>query len=176
MFVGENAPGYLEETIFTGMMLTHKAVLLTHRDSQAPRLLYNAGGRSIFSSPGFSILKPDISLASIVGISILLVIQIAGLIFCGVYIMRTPTWTRIFNAMAIARIGAGLDKDQLPADGQYAEDVDYERLRSTELPLGMASANAIQRRPNKEVEVTERENVRYTFYVRVPSQSTAVSD
>lgn len=70
----------------------------------------------------------------------------AGLIFCGIYIAQTPTWTRVFNAMAIARMGAGLEKDKLPVDGQYAEDEDYERLRVAEVPLRMASADAIRRR------------------------------
>lgn len=146
-FTGEYSPAYIEELIFTGIVLTNKAILLTHRDSQAPRLLHTNGGRSIYSSSGFSILKPNLSLASIVAISVLLTIQIAGVIFCGIYIARTPTWTRVFNAMAIARIGAGLEKDKLPVDGQYAEDENYERLRAVEVPLRMASPNAIRRRP-----------------------------
>ena len=45
----------------------------------------------------------------------------------------------MFNAMAIARIGAGLEKDRLPADGQYAEGEDYGKLRNTEVPLSLAS-------------------------------------
>lgn len=145
-FTGEYAVENLEDILFMGIVLTNKAVLLTHRDRQAPRSLSRAVGRRILSSPGFSILKPNISLASIVVISVLLAIQIAGLIFCAIYIARTPTWTRVFNAMAIARIGSGLEKDKLPVDGQYAEDEDYERLRVAELPLTMASANAIRRR------------------------------
>ena len=173
-FTGKYASRSLENMLFIGMMLTNKAILLTHRDYQAPRLLHNAGGRRIFSSLGFSILKPEISLVSIIGISILLFIQVAGLIFCGAYIARTPTWTRVFNAMAIARIGAGLEKDKLPVDGQYAEDDDYEKLRVIGLPLEMASANAIQRRPNKVADVPVRENVRTTFYTRVPSSSGTV--
>lgn len=145
----------LENLLFIGIALTNKAILLTHRDSQAPRNLYNSGGRRIYSSPGFSILKPNMSSASIGAISVLLAIQVAGLIFCSICIARTPTWTRTLNAMAIARIGSGLEKDKLPADGQYAQDEDYERLRVVEVPLRMASADAIRRRPKLTAETVE---------------------
>ena len=154
---GDHAVERLEDLIFMGVVLTHKSILLTHRDRQAPRFLYLANGRGIYSSPGFSILKPNIALASIIAISILLAIQIAGLMFCGFYIARTPTWTRVFNAMAIARIGSGLEKDKLPFDGQYAEDEDYERLMSAEVPLMMASATAFRRRPKYSAKIRKEE-------------------
>lgn len=178
-FTQRNSAAQLEDLISVGMMLANKAVLLTHRDRQAPRLLYTAGQRRIYSSSGFFILKPNISFASIVVISLLVAIQIAGLIFGAVYIAKTPTWTRIFNAMAIARIGSGLEKENLPADGQYAEDGDYEKLRTAKIPLYVASADAIRRRPGKAgraVDSTvERRDTRYTFYVRVPTTSAASS-
>jgi hypothetical protein len=138
----------MEKFIFSGLVLTHKAILTTHRRVDAPRQLSPSNGRQIYSSPGFYIPKPDISVSSIVIISVLIAIQIVGLLFCAAYIARVPTWTRSFNAMAIARIGAGLEKDDLPVDGQYAEDEDYERLRLVKVPLSMASANAIRRRQN----------------------------
>ena len=137
----------MEELIFSGIVLTHKTILTTHRRRDAPRQLSLNNGRWIYSSPGFYISKPDVSVSSIVILSVIIAIQIVGLLFCGAYIARVPTWTRSFNAMAIARIGAGLEKDQLPVDGQYAEDEDYERLGLVKVPLSMASANAIRRRP-----------------------------
>jgi hypothetical protein len=139
-------PAEMEMLIYSGIVLTNKAILLIHRYPEAPRNLDVAHGRIMYSSPGFYIVKPDMSVISMIIISILRTIQIAGLLFCGAYIARVPTWTRAFNAMAIARIGAGLEKDKLPVDGQYAEDEDYERLRVAELPLKIASANAIRRR------------------------------
>ena len=155
-FGEEGSATSLEQLIFIGVALTNKAVLMTHRDRQAPRSLSRASGRTIFSSPGFLILKPNLSLASIVAISVILAVQVAGLLYCSVYIARTPTWTRVFNAMAIARIGAGLEKGKLPVDGQYAEDEDYENLRAVDVPLTMASAGAIRRRTRKDADI-ERE-------------------
>ncbi|CAI6334268.1 unnamed protein product [Periconia digitata] len=146
-------PESMERLLFSSMVLANKAILLIHRNNEAPRKLWEIQGRAIEYSPGFSILKPDVSLASIIVISIILAIQIFGLVLCGIYIARVPTWTRSFNAMAIARIGSGLAKDHLPIDGQYAEDEDYQRLRTAGIPLSMASANAIVCRRKKGSQV-----------------------
>lgn len=137
----------MDKLIFSGIVLTHKAILTTHRRTDAPRRLHMSNARRIESSPGFYSARPELSVSSIVILSILIAIQTFGLLICGTYIARIPTWTRSFNAMAIARIGAGLEKDKLPVDGQYVEDEDYERLRVVKVPLIMASANAVQRRP-----------------------------
>lgn len=137
----------MERLIFSGIVLTHKTMLTTHRRREAPRHLHYGNIRPIYSSAGFHVPKPDVSFSSIIILSVLITIQVAGLLFCGTYIARVPTWTRSFNAMAIARIGAGLEKDKLPVDGQYAEDEDYERLRLVKIPLSIASADAIKRRP-----------------------------
>lgn len=137
----------MDRLIYSGIVLTHKTMLTMQRRSDAPRQLYGSNIRPIYSSAGFHMSKPDVSFSSIVILSVLIIIQVVGLLFCGIYIVRVPTWTRSFNAMAIARIGAGLEKDKLPVDGQYAEDEDYERLRLVKVPLSMASANAIRRRP-----------------------------
>lgn len=138
-----NDPKNMEALLYASMVLTHKAILLVRKEPEVPNGLWY-GGHLISSSYGFSILKPEISFASIIVISVLLLVQVTGLVFSGIYIARVPTWTRNFNAMAIARIGAGLEKDKLPADGQYAEDEDYERLKKAELPLSMASADALR--------------------------------
>jgi hypothetical protein len=123
----------LEELLFASISLTTQAFL-------------HEGIRPVKSSGGLSVLKPEITLTSIIVITVLLIIQVIGLIFCGIYIARAPTWTRVFNAMAIARIGAGLEKGMLPVDGQYAEDEDYEKLRGVKVPLDMASGTTIRHR------------------------------
>lgn len=128
--------------IFTSIVLAHKAVLRAHESMQmiiAPSKDSRPLVRDIYSSSGLSVLKPNVSFTSVIIISILISIQVAGLIVCAVYIVQVRTWTRVFNAMAIARIRAGLSEDILPIDRQYAENRDYERLRDMEVPLRMAS-------------------------------------
>jgi hypothetical protein len=123
-----------ETFLFTGMFLTHEAILAANEYPWAERNLQIAG-RTIMTSPGFFVLKPDMSLATELGISVLIALQVLGLIWCAVLIARARTWTRVLNAMAIARIGSSLDKDQLPANGRYADNGDYERLKDTSVPL-----------------------------------------
>lgn len=122
-----------ETFLFTGMFLAHEAILAANEYQWAERNLQIAG-REIVTSPGFFVLKPDMSLATEVGISVLIALQVFGLIWCAFLIARARTWTRVLNAMAIARIGCGLDKDQLPSDGRYADNEDYERLKDTDIP------------------------------------------
>lgn len=73
-------------------------------------------GRTIYSSPGTTIIKPKQSLAGVIIISILVTIQVVGLLILAHYTCSSPTWTQSLDAYALARIGALL-APQMKAEG-----------------------------------------------------------
>lgn len=73
-------------------------------------------GRTIYSSPGTTIIKPRESVAGVIIISILVALQVAGLLLLAYYTCSSPTWTPSLNAYALARIGALL-APQMRAEG-----------------------------------------------------------
>lgn len=73
-------------------------------------------GRTIYSSPGTTIIKPRQSLAGVITISVLVALQVAGLLILAYYTCSSPTWTPSLNAYALARIGALL-APQMRAEG-----------------------------------------------------------
>lgn len=73
-------------------------------------------GRTIYSSPGTTIIKPRQSLAGVITISILVALQVAGLLTLAYCTCSSPTWTPSLNAYALARIGALL-APQMRAEG-----------------------------------------------------------
>lgn len=75
-------------------------------------------GRTIYSSPGTTIIKPRQSPAGVIIVSILITAQIVGLLILAHYICSSPTWTQTLDAYALARIGA------LLAPQMKAEDID----------------------------------------------------
>ncbi|UZP45154.1 hypothetical protein NXS19_012966 [Fusarium pseudograminearum] len=65
--------------------------------------------RWIFSSPGWTILKPRKSWMAIVVISSLITVQSICLVWLLWYIASTPTWTDRYDSFALAQLGAQLD-------------------------------------------------------------------
>ena len=67
----------------------------------------------IYSSPGIQIQKLHIPLAAIVIISVLLFLQITGLLALGVYSSMRHTWTASVDVFALLRMGNAIG-DSLP--------------------------------------------------------------
>lgn len=88
----------------------------------------NAGtSRSINFSDGVAVPKPKWSLAADITVSILIALQIVGLCLIMAYAQSVPTWTENFDAFAMLRMGAELQRRQ---DVRFARirDVDKEDL------------------------------------------------
>lgn len=68
--------------------------------------------RSIYYAKGTPIPKPKWSLAAVITVSILIALQIIGLCLIMAYSHSVPTWTDSFDAFAMLRIGADLQRRQ----------------------------------------------------------------
>lgn len=83
----------------------------------------------VWSDPGTVYIKPSVSLVAIIIISVVIGLQVLGILVLMVYITRSPTWTPTLNALATARIGAALLPETLPAMGElkfgYAKLLDH---------------------------------------------------
>ncbi|KAH8647705.1 hypothetical protein BX600DRAFT_475743 [Xylariales sp. PMI_506] len=66
----------------------------------------SSGARTIYTSSGITIVKPSVSLAAKIVISVVLLLQVAGLIALFVFILRVPVFARRFDALTMAAIGA----------------------------------------------------------------------
>ena len=88
--------------------------------------------RSIYTSDGHTTQKPSISDASIVILSVLLGLEVLGLIGLGFYITTTPTWTRTINSLSVAQLASTLEPEILPPAGCS----DKEKLRKLHLLPG----------------------------------------
>lgn len=72
-------------------------------------------GSSLYTSPGTSIQKPNISFPGMVIVSLLLAVQIIGLTLMAVYASRKVTWTAALDSWAMLRLGAEIGRGNLPA-------------------------------------------------------------
>ncbi|KAL3493152.1 hypothetical protein BJX62DRAFT_235467 [Aspergillus germanicus] len=66
----------------------------------------NLLSRDIYTAPGYLLIKPTVSVAGLVVISALIVLQVVGLLALAAFIYSTPCWTIALDASALARIGA----------------------------------------------------------------------
>lgn len=83
---------------------------------------------AIWNIPGLEYNKPSVSLAGVIVISVLLGLQVLGVLFLLGYIYSIPTWTSTLDALAIARIAHQLpDEDQALLKG-----IGLRRVRSFE--------------------------------------------
>ncbi|KAL3463478.1 hypothetical protein BJX64DRAFT_116180 [Aspergillus heterothallicus] len=74
--------------------------------------------RQIFTSAGDVILKPGRSIAGLVVISTLMMLQVLGLLLLARFIYSVPSWTISLDASALAKIGA-----QLQRQGRRLDDL-----------------------------------------------------
>ncbi|OBT42309.1 hypothetical protein VE00_06369 [Pseudogymnoascus sp. WSF 3629] len=63
---------------------------------------------AIYTGDGSQILKPRYGLAGIIVVSLLIAIQVAGLVILAIYNSSFPTWTPNLDALALAKVGAEL--------------------------------------------------------------------
>ncbi|OBT62556.1 hypothetical protein VE03_07367 [Pseudogymnoascus sp. 23342-1-I1] len=76
--------------------------------------------RAIYTSDGSQILKPQYSLAGVIVVSVLIAIQVAGLIILAIYNSSFPTWTPSLDALALAKMGTELKHLDLSPIGRKA--------------------------------------------------------
>lgn len=101
-----------EARLNIAMFLANQAALTSHTMDILPWT--RDTGREIYTAPGIRVSKPDVSLPSLIVLSVVVGLQVLGLLWLGVWIFMWPTWTRTLDAMAIARVAASVDPSLLP--------------------------------------------------------------
>ncbi|KAI9872484.1 MAG: hypothetical protein M1830_001568 [Pleopsidium flavum] len=119
-----------------GNILCKASTLTQTADATAERT-----ARNIYSSNGYTTQKPTTSLAWIIIISILVSMQLAGLLYFGVYNCRSPSWTASLDALALARIGTSLKSGDL-SPMRSIGDRDLEALNSIDGFIGLEDDDA----------------------------------
>ena len=85
-------------------------------------------------APGSPVLRPLKTVAGTVIVSVLLGLQVTGLIILAWYIYTVPTWTAAFDSIAVAQLIKSVDDDHIPPIG-YADD---EKLKDVDGLVGIA--------------------------------------
>ncbi|KAI0161798.1 hypothetical protein GGR52DRAFT_586027 [Hypoxylon sp. FL1284] len=91
--------------------------------------------RNIYSSPGLIMVRPTMTMTSLIAISILIFLQTLGLAVIVWLIYSVPTWASAFDAMQVARIGKTLDDSDLPPLGPVKPE-DEKRLTKIDALIG----------------------------------------
>ena len=120
-----------QEVLSASLFFANEAYLTQTADATA---LLTA--RAIYTSPSFTMAKPDIALASTIAISVLMFLELLALSYLTWYIYSAPTWTTSLDALAVARIGASLPAGALPALGPVSRK-DMESLRKLDGLVGV---------------------------------------
>lgn len=97
--------------------------------------------RPLYTAPGQYIPKPEMSFAGLVLISVLVLLQMVGLLCLTWYIYQVPTWTAMLDALAVARITNSLDKGNIPAIGSMSNKY-LQRLKSIDALVGVVETGA----------------------------------
>jgi hypothetical protein len=120
MTYGDHISGWSSNTtaadrLGAAMTLANRAALTSHTLGLLPWM--RDTGREMYTAPGIRVWKPEVSLASLIILSIIVGLQILGLVALGCWIFMWPTWTRTLDARAIARVAASLEPGLLPPIG-----------------------------------------------------------
>jgi hypothetical protein len=102
-----------------GTFVTNQA-LLNHYTPTVNHAVLGGGyfaGRKVYTSPGSPVLKPTMTTGAMIAVSLLIGLQLLGLGGLTWYIYHVPSWTGALDAMAVARIGARLGKQDILLDG-----------------------------------------------------------
>ncbi|KAK4183199.1 hypothetical protein QBC35DRAFT_508491 [Podospora australis] len=86
-----------------------RAANLANRATLKNALLRSTYKNRVYFAPKVDLKIPDVSLGAIIAISIVLGLQVLGIVLLLVFIFSAPTWTERLDALAIARIAARLD-------------------------------------------------------------------
>jgi hypothetical protein len=94
----------------------------------------------VYTSPGYPVLKPVVSVAVISVMTILIGLQLLGLLYLTWYIYHVPSWTDSLDAMAVAHIGARLGQHNLLLAGVSGDrEKDARELQSVDGLLGVVN-------------------------------------
>ena len=118
---------------------------------------HQAGGYDIWSSVGAGevpYLKPDVSLAGLIVLSILVGLQVIGILALCWYLFRCPTWTPTLDALAIARLtprfrdggylaGMGLRR----VDKQEPKTTHAQALQDVDALVGVVESSDVEMGP-----------------------------
>lgn len=85
--------------------------------------VYSRSSREIYTSPGYTLLKPQKSIPGLIVITFLICLQVAGLLVLARFIYSAPSWTSMFDAKTLARIGAQLRDQGKDLDNVYVSGV-----------------------------------------------------
>ena len=117
-------PRAAESLLGMGMFFANEVLL-----KESASVFGTQFSRPIYSSPGWTILKPRKTVVAIVTISVLIAVQAICLVWLVWYIASTPTWTDRFDSFALAKLGTQLDG--LSQGGlRSAKEQDVEYLSS----------------------------------------------
>lgn len=92
--------------------------------------------RVIYTGDGSQILKLRYSLAGIIVVSLLIAIQVVGLVILAIYNSSFPTWTQNLDALALAKVGTELKDLGLSPIGREAHG-DAAKLASASGLVGV---------------------------------------
>ena len=101
-----------ESRLNVAMFPANQAALTSHTMGILPWT--RDTGRELYTAPGIRVSKPDVSLPSLIILSVIVGLQVLGLLWLGCWIAMRPTWARTLDAMAVARVAASLDSGLLP--------------------------------------------------------------
>lgn len=79
--------------------------------------------RPIHTSPGFQTEKLHVAPAAMVAISLLIAVQLSGLLCLAIYARSQPTWTETLDSFAVLRFGAAIAEDLPYISAADAHDV-----------------------------------------------------
>ena len=112
------------QNAFSAAMFLANQVVLTRvaePNSWTPRMIY--------TSPGLVVPRPVKSHATTIGISVLIGMQLLGILCLVWYIYQVPTSTSAYNALAMTQIGAMIGAENVPRIGAGSENMTQLRRR-----------------------------------------------
>ncbi|KAF8185543.1 hypothetical protein K438DRAFT_1973841 [Mycena galopus ATCC 62051] len=112
---------------FANRAVLNKAVILTQ-----PSLFE----RPIYTSPGLELVKPAKTLAGTIIVSVLIAMQLVGLGLLMWYIYSLPTWTRSFDALAVAQIAREIPEGEIPPLGPVSKET-LQKMREVDALVGV---------------------------------------
>lgn len=154
-----NAKQCLEITAF----FATEALLMTTAEVELQ------SSRDVYTSAGYTILKPQKSMLGLVVISCLIGLQVAGLLVLVLFIYSAPSWTVTLDALTLARIGAQLHNQGKELDSASVSGVVGigEREEEVRQPGVSSSGRPIQKTVNilalGESGVISRSSARRSF-------------
>ena len=107
----------------TAMFIANRASLTLFSPDFSQNISRDMDGRNIYTSPGVAVPKPVLPKSGAIVMSVLIGLQLFGLVYLTYYLYRVPSWSDQLDAMAMARIGASLDhRGVLPAIGPVSKE------------------------------------------------------